>query len=26
LPRKVPYMRLGLALLAMGVLLWWLAR
>jgi uncharacterized protein YjeT (DUF2065 family) len=26
LPRKVPYMRMGLALLAVGVLVWWLAR
>lgn len=26
LPRKVPYVRIGLVLLAVGVLLWWLAQ
>lgn len=26
LPRKVPYVRMGLLLLAVGVLLWWLAQ
>lgn len=25
LPRKVPYVRMGLVLLAVGVLLWWIA-
>lgn len=26
LPRKVPYVRMGLVLLAIGVLLWWIAQ
>ena len=26
LPRKVPYLRMGLVLLGIGALLWWLAR
>lgn len=26
LPRKVPYVRVGLVLLAIGVLLWWIAQ
>ena len=26
LPRKIPYVRMGLVLLAIGVLLWWIAQ
>lgn len=26
MPRKVPYVRMGLVLLAIGVLLWWIAQ